>query len=64
MSEQFRSKLYPDCRYADSGRPVVVRNASLAWPAMSQLTYSWLKEEYTREPDTLDRDEEDCWFNR
>ena len=35
-------------RYAYSSRPLVVRNASLTWPAMNVLDYNWLKEIYLR----------------
>ena len=35
-------------RYADTGRPVVIRNATLDWPAMSQLSFQWLKAAYLR----------------
>ena len=37
-----------NARYADTGRPVVIRNATLDWPAMSELTFQWLKAAYLR----------------
>ena len=35
-------------RYADIGRPLIIRNASLNWPLMSQLNFEWLKNAYLR----------------
>ena len=35
-------------RYAYSDRPVVIRNATLDWPAMEKLNFAWLKEAYLR----------------
>jgi len=51
-------------RYAYTNRPLVVRNATLNWPAMELLDYDWLKEQYTSDPAILEYQHEDCWFNR
>lgn len=51
-------------RYTLTSRPLVVRNASAHWRAMSVLDYDWLKQEYLRSPDILEFDDNDCWFNR
>ena len=40
-------------RYAYSSRPLVVRNASLNWPAMEVLNYRWLKDIYLSDPEIL-----------
>lgn len=50
-------------KYSYTGRPLVVRNASLQWRAMTDLDYYWLKEQYLRDPKVMDLNE-DCWFNR
>jgi len=51
-------------RFAYSGRPLVVRNASLHWKAMEELDYYWLKDAYLSDPEILDKEWDDCWFNR
>eukprot|EP00088_Acartia_fossae_P026165 TRINITY_DN2695_c0_g1_i2.p1 TRINITY_DN2695_c0_g1~~TRINITY_DN2695_c0_g1_i2.p1 ORF type:complete len:323 (-),score=28.54 TRINITY_DN2695_c0_g1_i2:81-1049(-) len=51
-------------RYAHTNRPLVVRNASSHWKAMTDFNYYWLKEQYTRDPETLSSQEDGCWFNR
>ena len=33
-----------EAKYAYRNRPLVVRNASLNWPAMNDLNYKWLKD--------------------
>jgi len=50
-------------KFAHTGRPLVVRNASLDWPAMEVLNYEWLKNIYLSEPDILDKEDDECWFN-
>ena len=35
-------------RYAHSKIPLVVRNATLHWPAMDTLDYYWIKDVYLR----------------
>jgi hypothetical protein len=52
--------------YSYSSRPLVVRNASLDWKIMQVLDYHWLKEQYTRDPDVMDRtsDDDECWFTQ
>ena len=51
-------------RYADTGRPVVIRNASLDWPAMEVLDFPWLRKAYLSDPDILEyEDKEECWYN-
>ena len=50
--------------YAYSDRPVVIRNASLDWPAMQELNFGWLKKAYLSNPEILDyEDEKECWYN-
>ena len=49
--------------YAETGRPLVIRNATLDWPAMTQLNYDWIRRAYLSDPDTLDYDDDKCWFN-
>jgi len=51
-------------RYAYSSRPLVVRNASLNWAAMDILNYDWLKSVYLSDPTILDKEDDECWFNR
>jgi len=51
-------------RFAYSGRPLVVRNATLDWKAMDQLNYYWLKDAYLSDPEIFDKEWDDCWFNR
>ena len=46
--------------YAYTARPVVIRNATLHWPAMKVLDFQWLKEAYTSDPEIL---EKTCWYN-
>jgi len=54
--EEFENK------YVDTNRPLVVRNATLDWKAMTVLDYSWLRKEYLRNPEIMDQTNEDCWF--
>ena len=50
-------------KYASSDRPVVIRNATLNWPAMEVLDYDWLKKAYLKDPETLkNEDKEECWY--
>ena len=50
--------------YADSDRPVVIRNATLDWPAMEKLNFGWLREAYLSDPEILDyENEKECWYN-
>jgi len=50
--------------YAYSDRPVVIRNATLHWPAMQVLNFQWLKEAYLSDPEILEyEDEKECWYN-
>ena len=57
--------------YAYSDRPVVIRNATLHWPAMEVLDFQWLKEAYLSDPEILDYEErmnnkeyeKECWYN-
>jgi len=49
--------------YADIGRPLIIRNATLHWPIMTQLTFEWLKKAYLSDPEILDYDDKECWFN-
>jgi len=51
-------------RYAYSSRPLVVRNASIHWPAMKVLDYHWLKNIYLSDQEILEKEGDDCWFNR
>jgi len=51
-------------KFAYSSVPIVVRNASLHWKAMKVLDYYWLKEEYLKEPEIMENNSDDCWFNR
>jgi len=51
-------------KYAYTSRPLVVRNASLHWKAMTDLDYYWLKEQYLSDGDILDYNSDECWFNR
>lgn len=53
-----------EARYAYSSRPLVVRNASLAWAAMDVLNYQWLKNIYLSDPEILEKEGDECWFNR
>jgi len=53
-----------EARYAYSSRPLVVRNASLTWPAMDVLKYQWLKNIYLSDPEILEKEGDECWFNR
>ena len=57
------SLLHSFLRYADIGRPLIIRNASLDWPIMSQLSFEWLKHAYLSDPEILDYDDKECWFN-
>jgi len=51
-------------RYADTSRPVVIRNASIDWPAMKILDYQWLRDAYMSDPEILEyEDKEECWYN-
>ena len=34
--------------YAETDRPIVIRNATLDWPAMSVLDFNWLRDAYLR----------------
>ena len=50
--------------YAYSDRPVVIRNATLDWPAMEKLNFGWLREAYLSDPEILDcEDEKEYWYN-
>ena len=50
--------------YAYSVRPMVIRNATLDWPAMEKLNFPWLKEAYLSDPEILDyKDEKECWYS-
>jgi len=51
-------------KYAYSSRPLVVRNATLQWKAMQDLDYYWLKDQYLSDPEILDYNSDECWFNR
>jgi len=51
-------------KYAYSNRPLVVRNATLHWPAMEVLDYYWLKDAYHSDPSILEYEDESCWFNK
>ena len=35
-------------RYAEIGRPLVIRNATLNWKMMTELNFQWLKKAYLR----------------
>ena len=51
-------------KYAFSDRPVVIRNATLDWPAMKVLDFSWLKDAYLSDPEILNyEDDKECWYN-
>ena len=49
-----------EARYAYSSRPLVVRNASLAWAAMDVLNYQWLKNIYLSDPEILEKEGDEC----
>jgi len=49
--------------YADKNRPLVIRNATLDWPAMSELRYSWIKDAYLSDPEILNYEDKECWYN-
>ena len=51
-------------KYAYSNRPLVVRNATLHWPAMDTLDYYWLKKAYHSDPEILEFNDDSCWFNK
>ena len=67
-------------RYAYTHRPLVVRNASIFWEALQVtwnkwsiwnnnvnfkvIDYNWLKAEYMKKPEEMDKTGEECWFNR
>jgi len=51
-------------RYAYSNQPLIVRNAALHWEAMQVMDYYWIKERYLRDPGTVDKTGDDCWFNK
>jgi len=50
-------------KYASKNRPLVVREAAASWKALQVLDYYWLKEMYLRNPDDMDQEGKDCWFN-
>lgn len=50
--------------YAYSHRPLVVRNASVFWDALQVIDYNWLKAEYMKKPEEMDKTGDECWFNR
>lgn len=35
-------------RYAEVGKPLVIRNATLDWRMMTELNFQWLKKTYLR----------------
>ena len=50
--------------YAYPARPVVIRNATLHWPAMKVLDFQRLEEAYLSDPEVLDyEDKNACWYN-
>ena len=49
--------------YAETGRPLVIRNATLDWPAMSRLNFEWIREAYLSDPDSLSYEDDKCWYN-
>merc|ERR1711971_111302 len=51
-------------RYAYTHRPLVVRNASIFWDALQVIDYNWLKGEYMKKPEEMDKTGDECWFNR
>ena len=50
-------------KYANSNRPVVVRNASLGWKAKRVINYEWLRKLYLSNDSVLTEEDEECWFN-
>ena len=61
VSELTRDMFYQ--HYVSSDRPVVIRNATLNWPAMEVLDFDWLKEAYLKDPEILKyEDKEECWY--
>ena len=58
---EMTEELYND-RYAATNRPVIIRNISSEWAAMTTVDYDWLKEQYTASAEILDKDAHNCFF--
>ena len=58
---EMTEELYNE-RYAATNRPVIIRNISSEWAAMTTVDYDWLKEQYTASAEILDKDAHNCFF--
>merc|ERR1712130_696215 len=43
---------------------VHVSDLSIFWDALQVIDYNWLKAEYMKNPDEMDKTGEECWFNK